>query len=65
MFLRSRLGSWLSRRVVVVVLLVLANSIPCAVVAGRISQRRGRQYDDGFLLGLFLGIFGVIIVANT
>jgi hypothetical protein len=51
--------------VALVVLLVLAYSIPCAVVAGRISQQRGREYDDGFLLGLFLGIFGVIIVANT
>jgi hypothetical protein len=51
--------------VVVVALAVVAYALPCAVIAGTIRQNRGGEYSDGFLLGLFLGVIGVIIVSVT
>lgn len=49
--------------VLVIAILVLAYAIPCAVIAGRLREERGGSYDEGFVLGLLLGVFGILIAA--
>lgn len=44
-------------------LFFLVIALVCAFVAGKIHASKGRKYDDGFVIGFFLGIIGVIIVA--
>lgn len=49
--------------VVVIGIVILAYAIPCAVLAGRLRRERGGSYDEGFVLGLVLGVFGILIAA--
>ncbi len=35
----------------------------CAFVSGSISSSKGRSYGEGFMIGLFLGFLGILIVA--
>ena len=50
---------------IVAVLLILVYSLPCAFIAADIKRKRGGEYRDGFILGLFLGVFGVMIAASS
>jgi hypothetical protein len=47
----------------VVVLLLALYSVPCALIAGNIAEDRGTDRRTGFLLGLFLGVFGILIAS--
>lgn len=49
--------------IVVVVVLIALYSVPCALIAGNIVEDRDGDYRSGFLLGLFLGVFGIIIAS--
>jgi len=34
----------------------------CAFIGGKMSASKGRSYTEGFILGFFLGIIGLILV---
>jgi hypothetical protein len=49
--------------VATIVIVVLVYSIPCAFMAGKIRERRGGAFAEGFVLGLVFGVIGVVIAA--
>jgi uncharacterized membrane protein YeaQ/YmgE (transglycosylase-associated protein family) len=44
-------------------IIAIAFAVLCGATAGSIMQKKGRSNGVGWVLGIFLGIFGIIIVS--